>query len=63
MPDHVHMLISIPPEYSVAQVIGYLKGKSSIWIAQNIERKLRNFWAPNSGREATSFRQWDGMKR
>ena len=34
MPDHVHMLISIPPKYSVAQIIGYMKGKSSIWIAQ-----------------------------
>jgi putative transposase len=43
MPDHVHMLISIPPKYSVSEVIGYLKGKSSIWIAQNVERKLRNF--------------------
>src|SRR5262245_28661575 len=42
MPDHVHILISIPPKYSVAEVIGYLKGKSSIWIAQNVERKLRN---------------------
>ena len=31
------------PKYSVAEVIGYLKGKSSIWIAQNVERKLRNF--------------------
>ena len=41
MPDHVHMLISVPPKYSVAEVIGYLKGKSSIWIAQNVERKLR----------------------
>jgi putative transposase len=30
----VHMLISIPPKYSVAEVIGYLKGKSSSWIAQ-----------------------------
>ena len=38
---HVHMLISIPPKYSVAEVIGYLKGKSSIWVAQNVERKLR----------------------
>src|SRR5215468_4870053 len=38
MPDHVHMLISIPPKYSVSEVIGYLKGKSSIWIAQNVER-------------------------
>ena len=43
MSDHVHMLISIPPKYSVSEVIGYLKGKSSIWIAQNVERKLRNF--------------------
>ena len=43
MSDHVHMLISIPPKYSVAEVIGYLKGKRSIWIAQSVERKLRNF--------------------
>ena len=43
MPDHVHMLISIPRKYSVAQIIGYMKGKSSIWIAQNVERKMRNF--------------------
>jgi putative transposase len=56
MPDHVHMLISIPPKYSVAEVIGYPKGKSSIWIAQNVERKLRNFLG-------TSFRPWGGMKR
>jgi hypothetical protein len=41
MPDHVQMLISIPPKYSVAQIIGYMKGKSSIWIAQNVERKMR----------------------
>src|SRR5262245_9511365 len=32
-----------PAEYSVAEVIGYLKGKSSIWVAQNVERKLPNF--------------------
>ena len=43
MADHVHMLLSIPPKYSVAEVIGFLKGKSSIWIAQNIERKAKNF--------------------
>jgi putative transposase len=34
MPDHVHMLISIPPKYSVAQVIGYIKGKSAIHLAR-----------------------------
>ena len=61
MPDHVHMLISIPPKYSVAEVIGYLKGKSSIWIAQNVERKLRNFlghkfWARGSFRPSGGTR-------
>ena len=38
MPDHVHMLISIPPKYSVAQIIGYMKGKSSIWMC--VQRRL-----------------------
>jgi len=37
MPDRVHMLISIPPKYSVAEVIGYQKGKSSIWMAQRTQ--------------------------
>ena len=40
---HVYMLVSIPPKYSVTEVIGFIKGKSSIWIAQNIERKAKNF--------------------
>lgn len=43
MADHVHMLISIPPKYSVAEVVGFMKGKSSIWVAQNVERKVKNF--------------------
>ena len=43
MPDHVHMLLSIPPKHSVSHVIGFLKGKSSIWIAQNIKNRRRNF--------------------
>jgi putative transposase len=43
MPDHVHMLLSIPPKYSVSQVVGFIKGKSAIWVAQNIDRKARNF--------------------
>lgn len=42
-PDHVHMVISIPPKYSVAQVIGYIKGKSAIHIARNYAGKKRNF--------------------
>ena len=43
MPDHVHMLLSVPPKHAVAHVIGFMKGKSSIWIAQNIQNKRRNF--------------------
>ena len=34
MGDHVHMLISIPPKYAVAQVVGFIKGKSAIHIAR-----------------------------
>ena len=43
LPDHVHMLISIPPKYSVAQVIGYIKGKSAIHVARNYMGQKRNF--------------------
>ena len=43
MPDHVHMMISIPPKYSVAQVIGYIKGKSAIQIARRYGNRKRNF--------------------
>ena len=48
-PDHIHMLISIPPKYSVAQVMGYLKGKSSLMIFDrhaNLKYKYgnRHFW-------------------
>ena len=32
MPDHVHMFVRIPPKYSVSQIVGYLKGKSSLMI-------------------------------
>jgi putative transposase len=43
MVDHVHMLISIPPKYSVSQVVGYMKGKSAIHIARTYGGKRRNF--------------------
>ena len=43
MADHVHMLISIPPKYAVAQVIGYIKGKSAINIARNFVGRRKNF--------------------
>ena len=43
MADHVHMLLSIPPKYAVAQVIGYIKGKSAIHIARTFAGRRRNF--------------------
>jgi putative transposase len=50
MPDHVHMCISIPPKYSVASVVGFIKGKSAIAIARQFQGRERNytgehFWA------------------
>ena len=49
MPDHVHMFVSIPPKYSVSEVMGYLKGKSSLMIFDrhaNLKYKYgnRHFW-------------------
>ena len=47
--DHIHMLVSIPPKYSVSQIMGYLKGKSSLMICEkyaNMKYKYgnRHFW-------------------
>ena len=43
MPDHVHMMISIPPKYAVSQVVGFIKGKSAIHLARVYGEKKRNF--------------------
>ena len=50
MPDHIHMLLSIPPKFSVAKVVGYLKGKSAIQIhreALNVKQGFtgKHFWS------------------
>ena len=67
MADHVHMLISIPPKYAVAQVIGFIKGKSAIHIARTYRgrRNARgeNFWArgyfvSTVGRDETTIRNY-----
>ena len=41
--DHVHMYIAIPPKYSVSQVVGYIKGKSAIHIAREVQNRARGF--------------------
>ena len=69
MPDHVHMLISIPPKYAVSQVVGYIKGKSAIHLARVYgERKrsfvgqhfwARGFFVSTVGRDETSIREYN----
>lgn len=66
--DHVHMLISIPSKYAVSQVVGYIKGKSSIHIARQYMGKRKNFtgqhfWArgyyvSTAGRDEEVIRQY-----
>jgi putative transposase len=43
MPDHVHMLLSVPPKYAVSQVVGFIKGKSAIHIARVFCGRRQNF--------------------
>ena len=67
MPDHVHMLISIPPKYSVGQVMGYIKGKSAIHIAGVYAGRRRSFvgqqfwargdWVSTVGRDEVAVRR------
>ena len=42
-PDHVHLMIAMPPKYAVSQVIGYIKGKSAIHLARAYGERKRNF--------------------
>lgn len=43
MPDHIHMLISIPPKYAEVQVVGFLKGKSAVHIERNYLGRMKNY--------------------
>ncbi len=50
MPDHMHMLLSVPPKYSIAMTVGYLKGKSAVRIHRELMKAKgtlfgRSFWA------------------
>ncbi len=68
MPDHVHMLISIPPKYAVSQVVGYIKGKSAIhiarvWCGQKKNFTGHSFWArgyyvSTVGRDEAAVREY-----
>ena len=68
MPDHVHMMIAIPPKFAVSQVVGYIKGKSAIHLARVYGERKRNFvgqhfWArgyfvSTVGRDETIIREY-----
>ena len=68
MPDHVHMMISIPPKYAVSEVVGYIKGKSAIQLARVYGERKQNFvgqhfWArgymvSTVGRDETVIREY-----
>lgn len=67
-PDHVHMLLAIPPKYSVSEVVGFLKGKSAIYVARNFIGHRKNyggqsFWArgyyvSTVGRDEKAIREY-----
>ena len=67
-PDHVHMMIAIPPKYAVSQVIGYIKGKSAIHLARVYGERKRNFvgqhfwargfWVSTVGRDERVIREY-----
>ena len=68
MPDHVHMLLSVPPKYSVSNVMGFIKGKSAIHIARVYAGRRRNFvgqhfwargyWVSTVGKNEAAVRRY-----
>jgi putative transposase len=68
MADHVHRMVSIPPKYSVAQVMGYIKGKTAIHIARVYAGRRRSFvgqqfwargcWVSTVGRDEAAVRRY-----
>ena len=63
MPDHVHMMISIPPKYSVSQVVGYIKGKSAIHLAGRTGNGDAISSGNTSGPEGSMYPRSEGMSR
>ncbi len=63
MPDHVHIMIVIPPNYAVAQVVGFIKGKSAIHPRGTSGRGAATLWGITSGRGGTLRPQWGATNR
>ena len=68
MPDHVHMLLMIPPKHAVSQVLGFIKGKRAIHIARVYAGRRRNFvgqhfgargyWVSTVGKNEAAVREY-----
>jgi putative transposase len=63
MPDHVHMMLSMPPKYAVSQVVGFIKGKCVICLARVSGEPKRNFagqqfWARGNFRDEATIREY-----
>src|SRR5512137_1121883 len=67
MPDHVHLCLSIPPKYSVAYTIGFLKGKSAVRIHRELMQERRmaglhfwatGYWVSTVGRDEGAVRKY-----
>jgi putative transposase len=66
--DHVHMLLTVPPKYAVSNVVGYLKGKSAMYIARTYGGRKRNFtghhfwargyWVSTVGHDEQAVREY-----
>ena len=64
MPEHVDMLLSIPPKYAVSQVVGFIKGKSAIHMARVYGERKRNFVGQSiSGPGDSSSTRSDATKK
>ena len=62
MPDHVHMMIAIPPKYAVSQVIKFIKNKSAIHLARSYAERSRNFVGQHFWARDTSCRRLGGTR-
>jgi len=63
LPDHIHMVLSIPPKYSVVMVVGYLKGKSAIQIHREMLGVKKGFTGKSFWSRGTVLVRLDSMRK
>ena len=57
-PDHIHMLVSSPPDIAPAKLVQYLKGRSSRRLQDEFPERRKRYWGSTCGREGTFARAW-----